>query len=494
MAGVAGEAAGVVARCATGGMETVLAGFVRALRAAGAESSTAEALDAARAVALLGYASRADLKAALGLALAKSESDRLVHDRVFDLYFSAPRLAGEGALGPTGAAQAVPPTAAAPAPAAGAPTAAACAGQAAGQPADRLQGLAAGYGPQASEAAATDLQLALSHAAAAAGIDGISLFTQAVELTRRMLQALGIEELDARLLQLLQSDSSAAQAQAQALQATRATLQRAARAYVDRAFELYGRPATEAFMTEVAVHRPLGRVAPEEMARMQAAVRRMARRLAERHGRRQRAQRRGRLDMRRTLRANAGHGGMPFDLHFRHRRREQPRLVVVCDVSGSVAAQVRFLLLFLYALHGVVGELRSFAFSNRLQEVSALLEQLPFDDAIALILKEVGMGSTDYGRAWSDLHERHLDAIDRRTTLLVLGDGRSNGTPPRLDLFADLAQRAKRVVWLCPEPPGRWGSGDSALLRYRPWCPALTHCATVADLERAIDDTLSAYQ
>ena len=103
------------------------------------------------------------------------------------------------------------------------------------------------------------------------------------------------------------------------------------------------------------------------------------------------------------------------------------------------------------------------------------------------------MGSTDYGQAWADLHQLHLATIDRRTTLLVLGDGRSNGTDPRLDLFAELADRARRVVWLCPEPPGRWGSGDSAILRYRPLCTTLTHCATVADLERALDEALAAY-
>jgi uncharacterized protein with von Willebrand factor type A (vWA) domain len=158
-----------------------------------------------------------------------------------------------------------------------------------------------------------------------------------------------------------------------------------------------------------------------------------------------------------------------------------------------VAAQVRFLLLFLYALHDAVGELRSFAFSSRLMEVSAALESLPFDDAMALILKQVGHGSTDYGAAWAELHERHLDGIDRRTTLIVLGDARSNGTNPRLDLFAEMADRAKRVLWLCPEPPSRWGSGDSEMLRYRPYCTSLSHTATAADLERTLDEALEAY-
>ena len=455
-------------------MDSALAAYVRALRAAGAEASTAETLDAARAVALLGYADRADLKAALGLALAKSAADKRIHDGVFELFFSAP-----AAVSPTDAAAPGPAAVAADG---GAPEAL-----------QTLQALAFGAGPGADAAAAQHLQLALARAAAAVGVDNIRLFTQSAPLTQRMLQALGLAALESRLLQLLGNTAPEAQSQAQELQNVRATLQRAARAHVDHAFELYGRPASEAFMTEVAVQRPLGRMAPADMERMKTAVARMARKLAARHARRQRVRRRGQLDMRRTLRANAGHDGVPYTLAFKQRRHDQPRLVAVGDVSGSVAAQVRFLLLFLYALHGVVGELRSFAFSRCLQEVSAPLEQLPFDDAMALVLKVVGMGSTDYGRAWADLHERHLESIDRRTTLLVLGDGRSNGSNPRLELFAELTQRAKRVVWLCPEVPGRWGSGDSAILLYRPFCTSLTHCATAADLERVIDEALAAY-
>ncbi len=456
-------------------MDSALAGYVRALRAAGAEASTAEAIDAARAVALLGYADRADLKAALGVVLAKSAEEKRIHDRVFERFFSAP-------------AQGQTPTVSSRCGDGSEPQART--GDAA---VDRLLALAAGAGAGRDPQAANALRLALARAAAAAGVDDIRLFTQAASLTRRMLQGMGIEPLEARLLERLSDDSAAAQSEARALDAARATLQREARAVVDRSFELHGRPATETFMTEVAVQRPLGRMAPQDMERLQAAVTRLARKLAARHSRRQRVQLRGRLDMRRTLRANAGHDGVPFTLAFKQRRRDKPRIVVVCDVSGSVAAQVRFLLLFLYALHGVVGELRSFAFSNRLQDVSAPLESLPFDDAMALILKEVGSGSTDYGQAWADLHERHLATIDRRTTLLVLGDGRGNGTDPRLDLFAELAERARRVVWLCPEPPGRWGSGDSDILRYRPLCTTLAHCATVADLERALDEALAAY-
>jgi uncharacterized protein with von Willebrand factor type A (vWA) domain len=451
-------------------MDSILAGFVRALRAAGAEASTAESIDAARAVALVGYGNRDTLKATLGVVLAKSEEEKQIHDQVFDLYFGLPPHAAQ--------------------PAATEPADALRTGDA---QVDALLDLAT---PQADGQPGDALRAALSRAAANAGVDDIRFATQTGYLAGKTLEALGIAPLEARLAQRLAEpggEGGEGEAEQRALRQARDALQRHARALVQQRFALFGKPATEAFMTEVAVTRALGRMAPAEMERMKAAVARMARKLAARHSRQQRVTLRGQLDLRRTMRANAGHDGVPITLAFQHRRRDKPRIVAVCDVSGSVAAHVRFLLLFLYALHDAVGDLRSFAFSNRLKDVAAPLETLPFDDAMELIMKEVGSGSTDYGQAWVDLHDRHWGAIDRRTTVIVLGDGRSNGADPRLDLFAELAGRAKRVVWLCPEPPGRWGTGDSAMLRYRPYCTSVSHCATAADLERTLDEALEAY-
>lgn len=307
-------------------------------------------------------------------------------------------------------------------------------------------------------------QLELERAAQAAGVDGIRWSTQLGIFTSKMMKAMGRE-----------NDPE---------------WQRKARAVVQRRFELYGVPATEAFMSDVLVRRPVGRLAPSDYARLKVAIARMAKRLAQRHSRRRRLDSTGRLDLRATLRANAGHDHLPFHLRWRQRRRDKPRIVAVCDVSGSVAAQVRFLLLFLYALHGTVVDLRSFVFSYRLADVSEAMQLLPFDDAMAQILREYGEGSTDYGQAWTDLHHEHLSCIDRHTTLLVLGDGRSNYGNPRLDLFSDLAERAERVIWLSPEHPANWGSGDSCMLEYRPWCTAALHCASILDFERVIDDVL----
>lgn len=449
-------------------MESVLTGFVRALRAAGVEASPAEAIDAARAVALTGYGDRATLKAALGVVLAKSGNDKQIHDEVFEMYFSLP--AHSVRPSEVNAAE-VPRT-----------------GD--GQVDALLDLAAAEAGGQSGDA----LRMALTRAASTVNLDDIRFDTQIPYLAQQTLQALGIAPLEARLAQRLAEPAAGASAEVRVLTQARDTLMRQARALVEQRFVLFGKPATEAFMSEVAVTRPLGRMASTEIERLKAAVNRMARSLAARHSRQQRVELRGQLDLRRTMRANAGHDGVPVTLAFKHRRRDKPRIVAVCDVSGSVAAHVRFLLMFLYALHSAVGDLRSFAFSNRLQDVSAPLEALPFDEAIAVILKKVGNGSTDYGQAWVDLHDRHAGAIDRHTTIVVLGDGRSNGTNLRLDLFAELAGRAKRVVWLCPEPEGRWGSGDSAMLRFRPFCSSVSYCATAVDLERTLDEALEAYR
>jgi len=476
-------------------MDRTLAGFVRALRAAGADASTAEALDAARTVALMGYADRATLKASLGVVLAKSEAEKALHDDIFELYFQPPARAeqrprdGDGGGDDEGgdAADGTDTHGRTPAPTGDADL-------------DALLALAAGAqgggDADGTGAPGAALTAALQRAAQAVGVDDIRFSSQTAYLSRRMLETLGIALLEARLLARLGQPGAEALAQAQALTAARDTLQRHARALVEQRFELFGKPATDAFLTEVAVNRQLGhtgRMSPPDIGRMKVAVARMARRLAIKHSQRRRIQLHGQLDFRRTLRRSAGHDGVPFKLFFKTRRRDKPRLVVVCDVSASVAPHVRFLLMFLYALHGAVTDLHTFAFSNRLMDVEAPLQQLPFDDAIELIIREVGSGATDYGQAWQDLHDRHWQAIDRRTTVLVLGDGRSNGGDPRLDLFTELASRAKRLVWLCPEPAGRWGTGDSCMLQYRPHCTHVGHVASAADLERAIDEALEAY-
>ena len=428
----------------------VIPDFIRALRSAGASVSPAEAIDAARALAVVGYADRALMKDSFAIVLAKSEQDKAVHDELFELFFSR---------------------------------------QAASQ------GSASDRGTDTTDTNINTNQRALDieQAAKTVGVDDIRFSTQKAYYTQRLLEEMGQNQRDAKIAQRLQDPSPQAQQEAQALLEARAELRRQARQHVDQRFELFGQGATDAFMADVMQHRPMAQLARSDLARMRTLVAHMARRLAVRHARRQRQTQRGRLDLRRTLRANAGHDGVPVDLVWKYQHKERPKIVAVCDVSGSVLAHVQFLLLFLHALKDEVTDLEAFAFSAQLKDVGHLLQDLPFEQAMAQIVGQLGSGSTDYGQALLDLNEHHPEVIDRRTTVLILGDARSNRTDPRLDLFRGLVARAKRVVWLCPEVPGRWGTGDSCMLQYQPHCSHVAHCASLSDLEREIDDMLLAY-
>ncbi len=456
-------------------MERALTNYIRALRTAGAAVSPSEAIDAARTLALIGYAERQTLKDSLSVVLAKTAEEKDLHDRLFDLYFSRATPSNE-----------IPPTH----------------GDDGGEPeSDRSSDKDAGEGGDQADALldlansndANRMAVAMERAGAAAGVDQIRFASQGAFFARRMLEALGVEALEQRLMDRLQTRTPEAQAKAQELMDARSAVTREARKFVDRRFEVFGRAATETFMNDAVANRAIDKLSLRDMERMKAVVAKMAKRLAVRHSRRRKVRNRGHLDIRRTLRANAGYDGVPFEVVFKRKHRDRPKIVAICDVSGSVAAYVRFLLMFLYALSETVADLGAFAFAHELRDVSGPLKHLTFEAAMDYIIQEVGSGGTDYGQALIDLREHSWDQIDRRTTVLILGDGRSNHTDPRLDIFAEVADRAKRVVWLCPEPPGRWGSGDSEILRYRPFCTHLSHCATALDLEQALDEILLAY-
>ena len=465
-------------------MERTLTSYIRALRSAGAGVSTTEALDAARTLEIVGYGDRQVLKTALGTVLAKSVEEKDLHEQMFELYFSraAAAASAQSADGD------------------GADTSSEDPDSGSNSDDDDGGGEASGQESRgtslmdlAQTADAGQIAMAMERAGARAGVDEIRFATQTGYYVRRMMEELGVEALEARLMEQLGQRTPEGEAEAEKLMEARSRVQRMARVHVDARFEVFGRSATEAFMNEVLVERSFGAMGRGDMDRMKLVVAKMAKRLAVKHARRRKVRNRGQLDLRRTLRANAGHDGVPFDVVWKTKRKDRPKIVAICDVSGSVAQYVRFLLLFLFALKEKVTDLETFAFSAELADVARPLETLPFEEAMMRIIDEVGSGGTDYGKAFLQLKSGYGEIIDRRTTVLILGDGRSNYSAPRLDIFQEIADQAKRVVWLCPEPEGNWGTGDSCLLQYKPFCTLLSHCTTVTDLERALDEVLMAY-
>ena len=223
-----------------------------------------------------------------------------------------------------------------------------------------------------------------------------------------------------------------------------------------------------------------------DLARLQDAVRPLARLLAARLARRRQRCAAGRLDMRRTLRRSLSTGGVPVDLHHHRAKARRPEVVVLADLSGSVAEFARFFLLLMHALHDELPRVRSFCFVDDVDEVTGLLESLPSGLEVRHLLhttKIVGeSGHSDYGAALAAFSDRYGDALSPRTTLLVTGDARANGRDPQPEVLETMARSVRRLYWLNPEPRRLWDTRDSVMSDYADPCNEVVEVRTVGQL------------
>ena len=192
--------------------------------------------------------------------------------------------------------------------------------------------------------------------------------------------------------------------------------------------------------------------------------------------------------MRRTMRASLETGGVPLRLRYRPKRPRRPEIYVLCDVSTSVTSASVFFLSVLHALHDSFRKLRSFVFIERISEVTEVFERERDFRAISeRISREGGVadvsGYTDYGRVWLEFVDEISEDLDPRSTVIVLGDARTNGREPHAEVFAQIAERAGRTFWLNPEPRLYWNYGDSVMAAYERHCTAAFECWTTKHLE-----------
>jgi len=213
------------------------------------------------------------------------------------------------------------------------------------------------------------------------------------------------------------------------------------------------------------------RASRDDMAELRRSVFPLARRLATRLTARRRLGRSGRLDFRRTVRASLGTGGVPIVTHHRPHKPHKPELVVLCDVSGSVAGFAHFTLMLAYALREQFTKVRAFAFIDTCDEVTRYFTPGgDVADALARMSSEANLvwfdGHSDYGHSIETFAENYPDAVGPRTSLLILGDARNNYRATGLATLRSLVQRSRHAYWLNPEPSAYWGSGDSATTQY----------------------------
>jgi uncharacterized protein with von Willebrand factor type A (vWA) domain len=476
--------------------------FLQAARGMGLRVSAAEGIDAARAADLVGLEDRTLLKDSLGLVLAKTPAEKALYEEAFELYFRRDALldarppAQAAASQPTDDGDPDQPDA----------------DEGAGQAQSSATGGARAAGGSARDGASDDeetqsnaeprLAQMLEHADRAAlataieahsrelGIDKIRLPTQRNLYTRRILERMGLRELEQMLEQWRNSDLSATQARARTMAQRLEQLRAAVRDHVERSLLLFARGENQQLREQLLRSARLASIDAGDHERMRLLVRKLAQRIATRFAVKRRRRQRGQLDVARTLRRNMGWGAVPFVTIWKQKKIEKPRVMVLCDVSGSVGWVAEFLLLFVYALNEVLSDIRAFAYTDRLVEVSELLESQPIEAAIDEILNTIGFGTSNYGRALSDFEQGWMQHVGSKTSVLVLGDARGNGNDPRTDILERMAQRAKRIVWLNPEPRSAWGTGDSDMYRYAPYCEHALVCSSLDHIERVLVDLL----
>lgn len=474
-------------------MQSNLVDFIQVLRSNEVRVSPAETLDAVAVATALGYADRSLLRDGLAMALAKTPEEEAIFMLCFDRFFqqdlanfsvAAEQLTAEQISAEQAAHASPTETAGRRAEEFTATQVAAL--QLATEDNPTLQSLL--QTPLMQSLLGNDrneLTLAMNRAAERVGLQQIQMFTQKGQFTRRILDAMGEEHIRNTVIALEQADSPALPV----LQRYRDTLREQVRDYVEREYLLHAQGKTRQFMDEILSKTRLNNIEHLYLHKVHELIRKMAKKLATRHSRKRRLLKRGRLDMAKTLRKGIPHDGVMFNTYWRQTRKDKPQILAVCDVSGSVAAYAKFLLLFLYSLQDILPKVRSFAFSSHLGEVSAYFADYPIEKAIELVNWKYG-GATDYGNSLLDFAKLALNDINSNTTVIILGDARNNNGDPKLEILQSIYQRARQVIWLNPESHRAWGSGDSEMLRYQSACHFSAECNNLKQLERIVDQIL----
>jgi len=445
------------------GMAEQLLGFCEELRSEGVAIGTSEIQDAFRALEIVPWTSAVDFKESLATTVAKSPKDREIFDLVFDRHFF--RATEEAAL------EYAP---------------------------DGGEGTRARLSEEARDGLDMEALAEAIREAIEAGDESAmnELARLAIEAYGRQGESSGVVGVDMQRIRrgLGLSPSSDSQADGEGDPLDRDQIARferqlrreLQRQQIQRQGQLPpARPLSE-------LNRALPMRGAQDLAAVHKAVAQMKRRLAT-LGHDPRGAKRGRtVDVRRTMRSSLETGGVPLNLKYRPRRPRKPEIYVLCDVSTSVSSASTFFLSVLHALHDSFRKLRSFVFIERISEVTHVFEEERDFSAIAEKITSTGgvadvSGYTDYGRVWTEFLTDVSADLGPRSTVIVLGDARTNGRPPAEDVFARVADRANRTFWLNPEPELYWNYGDSVMSAYTPFCDGAFECWKTEHLERFVD-------
>lgn len=467
-------------------MQKVIGDFIHALRHHGLPISPAETLDALQATELVGLQEPALLKSTLSMTLAKNLQHRAQLEDLFDQFFQHQAINDEDESAEeqskseqsSGDEDSQPTS-----------------------PEDSNDEISPGVdlnqqdspiqselGQQLLAGDQASLQVAIAAAGQAQGASEMKLFTQKAQVSFRMMQQLGDQQLAQELAELSEDESNLALVET--LRQARQQLREQINDYVEQQYLLFSQKSGEQLRESNLQKIKLTNVDHSHYQQMTRLVQKAAKRLASLHSRQRKVTKRGLLDVRKTIAANAAFDGFLFHTKWKSTKIDRPKVMVLCDVSGSVSRVARFLLLFLYSLQDVLPRVRSFVFASNLGEVTDCFDEHDIDVAIAQIMDEWANRPTDYGIALQDFKDLALKDIDNRTTVIMLGDARNNNADPKSEIWAEVYNRSQRVLWLNPEGRYSWNTGDSVMTEYAPYCSLVEPCNSLRDLSRILGTML----
>lgn len=228
----------------------------------------------------------------------------------------------------------------------------------------------------------------------------------------------------------------------------------------------------------------------DDIRRMNDAVARLAQRLKNRLSVRRKRAARGRFNVKQTLRKNLQFGGVPFNIQLDRRKKTKPQVMVLCDISDSVLNASRFMLQFVYSIQDLYAKVRSFVFVSEIGEVTKLFEEHDINVAVEAALKGDVIdvfSHSNFGRAFEMFHRNFFTAVNSKTTVLIIGDGRNNYNRPNDWVLREIKSKAKQLIWLNPESRMTWGVGDSEMPRYAPNCHIAEECRSINQLYKIVD-------
>jgi uncharacterized protein len=259
------------------------------------------------------------------------------------------------------------------------------------------------------------------------------------------------------------------------------------RPYAD---EQKGYRAHEKHLAELG-ERSFASLSPQEVEEVREVIDKLVRKLKDIISRRYALSRRGILDVKKTLRKSARYQGIPVEIIFRKRPPKKGKIVTLCDISSSVWAAARFMLNILYSLQECFDKVKSFVFVSGLADVTEIFENEEINKAIEKVLKGLDLNyyaPTDYGETFRQFKLNHLDTLTKRTTLIIMGDARTNYLHPEDRILEEMRERCRRVIWLNPEPESIWNTGDSEMYAYKPHCHELRPCRNLNQLIEFIEE------